>query len=93
MMIRQDFRPQLELPPRLFLEQLMNSLSKIYCFLWDHKNDENIFEMTWKQISVYYNKNAFRSNLRKMLDHGLVSYRESNDGIEIELTGWDEFEE
>jgi hypothetical protein len=72
MMIRQDFHPQEKLPPRMFLEQVMDSLSKIYCFLWDHKNEQNLLKMTWKELSTYYNK------------------KESEDGIAIELIGWDE---
>lgn len=90
MLIRQDFHPQPQLPPRLFMEQIMDSLSKAYCFLWDHKDEQNVFKMTWKDLSVYYNKNAFRSNLRKLNNQGLLSYQESDDGISIELIGWDE---
>ena len=88
MMIRQDFSSQL--PPRPFLEQVMDALSKFYCFIWDRKDKQNRFQMTWKDLSVYYNKNAFRSNLRKLNTQGLVSYEESGDGVSIELVGWDE---
>lgn len=90
MLIRQDFQPQAKLPPRMFLEIVMDPLSKAYCFMWDRKNDENRFRMTWKDVSVYYNKNAFRSNLRKLNNQGLLSYEESGDGVSIELVGWDE---
>lgn len=90
MLIRQDFNSQTPLPPRMFLEQVMDNLSKSYCFLWDHKNEDNRIQMTWKDLSVYYNKNAFRSNLRKLSNQGLLSYEESGDGIAIELVGWDE---
>lgn len=90
MLIRQDFQSPPKLPPRLYLEQVMDNLSKYYCFLWDRKDEENKIEMTWKDISVYYNKNAFRSNLRKLTSHGLLSYEELADGISIELVGWDE---
>jgi hypothetical protein len=90
MLIRQDFHAQTNLPPRMFLEQVMDSLSKAYCFLWDNKNEQNRFSMTWKDLSVYYNKNAFRTALRKLNRQGLLSYEESGDGIAIELVGWDE---
>jgi len=91
MLVRQDFsQHNHKLPPRLYLEQVMDSLTKAYCFLWDHKNDQNRFEMTWKDVLRYYNKNAFRSNLRKLNNQGLLSYQESVDGISIDLVGWDE---
>ncbi len=90
MMIRQDFNSQPQLPPRPFLEQVMDNLSKFYCFIWDRKDKENRLSMTWKDLSVYYNKNSFRSSLRKLSNHGLVSYQENLDGVAIELVGWDE---
>ncbi len=90
MLIRQDFHSQPKLPPRMFLEQVMDSLSKAYCFLWDRKDEQNRFQVTWKDLSVYYNKNAFRSALRKLCNHGLLHYEESREGILIELVGWDE---
>lgn len=93
MLIRQDFHEQLHLPPRMFMEQIMDGLSKAYCFLWDRRNDQNKIDMTWKDLSMYYNKNAFRSNLRKLNNEGLLSYEESKDGIAIEMVGWDEVEE
>ena len=90
MLIRQDFTPPNQLPPRMFMEQIMDSLSKAYCFLWDHKDENNFFQMTWKELSIYYNKNAFRSNLRKLNNEGLLNYKESEEGISIELVVWDE---
>jgi len=93
MMIRQDFQNESTLPPRMFLEQVMDSLSKAYCFLWDKKNDDNRIRMTWKDVTRYYNKNAFRSNIRKLNNEGLLSYTESEDDINIELVGWDDIED
>lgn len=90
MLLRQDFNPQENLPPRLFLEQIMDNLSKAYCFLWDHKNEENKIQMTWKDISTYYNKNSFRSNLRKLNNSGLLSFEETPDGVDIEVVGWND---
>lgn len=90
MLIRQDFMTQTQLPPRMFMEQIMDGVAKAYCFLWDHKNEKNKLDMTWKDLSRYYNKNAFRTNLRKLNNEGLLSYQESEDGISIELVGWDE---
>ena len=90
MLIRQDFHEQPQLPPRLYMEQIMDGVSKAYCFLWDRKDDEYKIDMTWKYLSRYYNKNMFRSSIRKLNNEGLLSYEESDDGIHIELVGWDE---
>lgn len=90
MLIRQDFHHQEKLPPRMFLEQVMDKLSKAYCFLWDNKNEENKIDMSWKDVTRYYNKNAFRSSIRKLNNEGLLSYQESDYGISIEMVGWDE---
>lgn len=93
MLVRQDFSQCAQLPPRLFMEQIMNALSKAYCFLWDRKDNEYRIDMTWKDIAKVYNKNAFRSNLRKLNNEGLLSYSESEDGVFVELVGWDEVQE
>lgn len=90
MLIRQDFNQDTKLPPRIYLELIVDTLTKIYIWLWDHKNEDNRIEMTWKSLSMYYNKNSFRTNLRKLNSQGLVSYEESPDGVSIELVGWDE---
>ncbi len=90
MLIRQDFSEQDKLPPRLFMEQIMDGVVKVYCFLWDRKNEQNKFIMTWKDLSSYYNKNNFRSSLRKLNNESLLSYEESADGVSVDLVGWDE---
>lgn len=90
MLIRQDFQQSLPMPPRMFMEQIMDHVARAYCFLWDRKNEENKVDMTWKDVSKYYNKNRFRTNIRKLNNEGLLSYEESDDGLLIELTGWDE---
>lgn len=87
MVIRQDFN---SLPPRPYLEQIMDSVSKSYCFLWDRKDKKNRVKMTWKDISPYFHKHAFRSNIRKLNNEGLLSYEESDHSILIELVGWDD---
>jgi len=90
MMIRQDFN---ELPPPMFMMQIMDTLSKVYCFLWERKDALNRLKLTWKDLSKYYNKNAFRTSLRKLNNEGLLSYDESEDGIAIELVGWDDIQD
>jgi hypothetical protein len=87
MIIQQDFHP---LPPRMFMEQIMDSLSKFYCFLWDKRDKLNRIRLTWKEMSVYYNKNTVHTSLRKLNNVGLISYSESDKGIAVELVGWDE---
>lgn len=90
-MIRQDVFMPSELPPRFFLEQIMDDLAKSYFFLWDRKNQDNKIMLTWKDLSKYFNKNNFKTNLRKLNNEGLLSYEEYEEGIEIELVGWDDF--
>ena len=93
MLIRQDFHTQHDLPPKMFLMQVMDDISKAYCFLWDNKNDDHQVQMSWKDLTKLYNKNNFRTTLRKLNNQGLLSYFESEDGVDIELVGWDEIEE
>lgn len=88
-MIRQDFQ---DLPPKLFMMQILDSVSKAYVFLWEKKDPLNRINMTWKDVSKYYNRNTFRTSIRKLNDEGLLSYNESDDGVFIEMVGWDEVE-
>jgi hypothetical protein len=74
----------------MYLMQIMDALTKAYCFLWEKRDEFNRIRMTWKDISVYYNKNSFRSSLRKLNAEGLLSYHEIKDGIDIELVSFDE---
>jgi len=90
MLIRQDFSQEANLPPRMFLDQIMDGLCKAYCFLWDRKDNSNKLKFTWKNLSKYYHKNAFRSSLRKLNNHGLLDYKESKDGVSIEMVDWNE---
>jgi hypothetical protein len=89
MMVRQDFN---ELPPKMYLTQVMDTTSKAYCFLWDRKDKKNMVTMTWKDLAIHYHKHTFKSALRKLNNKGLLSYDESLDGIAIELVGWDDIE-
>ena len=86
-MIRQDLE---ELPPKMFMMQILDNLTKTYVFLWDKKDKLNRICITWKELAKYYNKNAFRSSLRKLCNEGLLNYDDSDEGISIELVGWDE---
>lgn len=90
MIVRQNFQ---EMPPKAFMEQIMDSVCKAYCFLWERRDSLNRIIFTWPELQKYYNKNNFRTNLRKLNNEGLLSYDESEKGISIELVGWDELEE
>jgi len=89
-MIRQDFHDG---PPIPFLKHIMNTTSKVYLFLWEKKDKKNRFYMTWKEITHYFNKNTFKTNLRKLTDVGLVSCKQNDDGVFVELVGWDEIKD
>ncbi len=87
MMIRQDFE---NLPPKAFMMQIMDELSLEYCWLWDRKNSGNRVSLSWGEVTRAFQKNAFRSNLRKLNNKGLLSFAENEEGIDIELVGYDE---
>lgn len=89
-MIRQDFS---ELPPKEFLIQIMDNTMRIYTFLWDKKDEEYKFFINWKELKALYNKNTFLTSLRKICDIGLLNYQESEDGVTVELIGWDDIED
>lgn len=89
-MIRQEFR---DLPPKGFMIQIMDNTTKIYTFLWEKKNDDNRVFCTWAELRKYFNKNTFLTSLRKINNEGLLDYNESEDGVAIELVGWDEVDE
>lgn len=91
MMIRQDFSA--ELPPKMFLMQIMDDLTKVYCFLWEKRDNFGKLRFEWKDISKHYNKNTFRTSLRKLNGKALLNYAESEDGISIEMVNWDEIGE
>lgn len=79
-----------DMPPKMFMMQILNDAAKTYVFLWEQKDDENRIFMAWKDLCKYYNRNNFRTSLRKLNSEGLLSYQESKAGITIELVGWDD---
>jgi len=78
------------LPPRVFMEQIMDKIASTYCLLWDRKNDQHRVSMTWHEISLHFHKNSFRATLRRLNKEGLLSYKESEDYVNIELVTWDD---
>lgn len=79
-----------ELPPKMYLMQILDPVSKIYCFLWEKKDNNNRVKMAWAEVIKIYNKNHFRSTLRKLNCLSLLDYAENETHIEIELVGWSE---
>jgi hypothetical protein len=80
----------LDLPPKPFMIRLMDKVAKTYCFLWREKNSEYEFDITWKDLAQYFNKNVFRTSVKKLSSAGLLDYRENEEGIHIELVALDE---
>ena len=85
MMIKQDF---CTLPPKIYLMQLLSKEAKTYVYLWDRKDTANRLNLTWPDITLTYNRNSFRSCMRRLNNEGLLSYEESDAGVTIELVGW-----
>lgn len=90
-MISQDL--QNDLPPKMFMMQIMDSLAKIYCFLWDNKDKDNKIKINWDTLNKHFHKNNFRSNIRKLNEKGLLDYEENHHEILITLVSWDEIED
>lgn len=89
MIVRQEFH---HLPPKLLMMQVLDNTSKVYVFLWDRRDEENKVDLTWKETNFLWNKNMFKNSLRKLNNVGLLSYNEKEDGLSIELVGWDELD-
>jgi hypothetical protein len=90
MMIHQAFQ---DLPPKPFLMQILDAKSKLYLFLWERKNKMGNVYLSWKDLGRYYNRNNFRTNLRKLTDVGLLNFEESEEGVSVEVVNWDDIEE
>ena len=78
------------LPPRAFMEQIMDKIASTYCFLWDLKNEDHKISISWKELTLHFHKNSFRATLRRLNKEGLLSYKESEDYVNIELVTWDD---
>lgn len=87
MLVHHEFT---EMPPKMFMMQIMGPLAKVYCFLWERKDQDNRIQLTWDDVSKYYHGNNFRTSVRKLNNEGLLDYKVSDVGISIELVGWDE---
>jgi len=89
MIIKPEFS---EMPPKPFLMQVLDKNSRVYVHLWEKKNENNLFFISWDELRKQYNTNAFKTSLRKLCDLGLLSFDETFDGFAVELVGWEEVE-
>jgi len=87
LMIHQDSN---EMPPKMYMMQIIDSVSKLYIHLWDIKDEENRALLRWSDLDKLYHKNHFRSALRKLNNLGLLSYNEVESGVAVEMTAWDQ---
>jgi len=85
--IRQEFELP-DLPPRYFLEQVFDGVCKVYCWLWDRQDKESYY--TWDELRKTHDRKSFRSCIRKLGNHGLLDFKEDNNGVHIHLVGWDD---
>lgn len=77
------------LPPRMFLDNLLPYSCKIYCDLWNEAcstEQPNLF-VSWENVRRHYGKNQFRTTLRKLLGCGLADFRETDEGVFLNLLG------
>lgn len=89
--IRQGFNSSLpDLPPRYFLEQVFDGVCKLYCWLWDRQDKECCVDYTWEELAKTHDRKSFRSRIRKLGNQGLLDYKEDNNGVHIQLIGWDD---
>jgi hypothetical protein len=87
MIVRQSFDI---LPPKEFLMQAMDAVTRVYCFLWDEKDINNRVNISWDEVRKQYSKNTFRTSLRKLNNLGLISYLESKEIVRVELVDWND---
>ena len=73
------------LPPENKIQKIANNLIKIYFFLWKKKNESNILILKWDEILPFFNKNTFRTALRKISLENLIFYKETAEGVAIEI--------
>src|ERR1700690_4488301 len=87
LMIHQDSN---EMPPKMYMMQIIDSVSKLYIHLWDIKDEESRELLRWSDLDKLYHKNHFRTALRKLNNLGLLSYNEVESGVAVEMTAWDQ---
>lgn len=76
-------RSEENLPPENKILKIANNLVKIYIFIWKNKNESNILKLKWEEVIPFFNKNTFRTALRKISQENLIFYKETKDGVAI----------
>ena len=79
-----------DMPPKMYMMQIIDSVSKLYIHLWDVKDEENRALLKWSDLDKLYHKNHFKSALRKLNNLGLLNYNEVELGVAVEMTAWDQ---
>lgn len=85
-------------PPTPYLKVLSDhycTLISIYIYIWENKNNNNLFHIKKSEISekTLFEKKTFMTSLRKICREGLCSFKENKDSLEIELTDWSQIDE
>lgn len=81
-----------EYPPKPFLEQIVRHCPKAaetYFFLWENKDKNNRLILT-KDDVAFKHPVAFKDDLRKLSNEGLINFRENAGAIGVEVVDWEE---
>lgn len=82
------------LPPKEFLIQIADTAMKGYLFLWDQKDKDFHVKMRWDEIGLVFHRNTLNTILRRLASAGLLYFHRSDEnGIDVELVGWDEIDD
>jgi hypothetical protein len=75
------------MPPRQCMNQIMDPVSHVYCYLWDMKDAEWSIFLSWKDLVKVFQKNSFRTAVRKLQAKGLVKgSKDSEEGVKVRLS-------
>jgi len=69
------------------MDIIMDPVSHVYCYLWDLKDAEWSVFLSWKELVNKFQKNSFKSCVRKLKAKGLVKgSNEENEGVKVKLS-------
>lgn len=94
-MARKTLNPDWDYPPLPYLEQILNHCcraAQTYLWLWNHSDQNRRCRLRSSTIAdmTMISRARFKNSLREICREGLLSFREHNDILEIELVAWDE---
>jgi len=84
-----------EYPPYPFLEQVLEhcpKAGKTYCFLWKKRDKDNRV-LLQREDYTFRHPNAFKEDLRKLFNEGLISFKDLGNRISIEMISWEDMED